>query len=77
MHQVGHKWLPLICRLNSAFWDVVQCRTVALEKAAYFVCHPSISDAFVFFEFEGFFFQCVYGISVFTYSMENKPAALA
>lgn len=55
MHQVGHKWLPLICRLNSAFWDVVQCRTVALEKAAYFVCHPSISDAFVFFEFEGFF----------------------
>lgn len=77
MHQVGHKWLPLICRLNLAFWDVVQCRTVALEKAAYFVCHPSISDAFVFFEFEGFFFQCVYGISVFTYSMENKPAALA
>lgn len=59
MQQVGHKCPSLICKSSLALWDAVQCRTVALEKAACLVCHPSIRDDFVLestvFEIEVFF----------------------
>lgn len=59
----------------SSFGMQSSARTVALEKAACFVCHPSIRDGFegenTAFEIEIFFFfslslRCVYGIFVFT-----------